>query len=438
MSFRPGKNIIIVAVVLVIVQIAGFFFPWTLAFTSVVLVGTALLAVWDYVALRKQVVALAITRVVPVRAARSRRFPVRIFIQNSGQQCLGIIRDIIPDGVVPALYQSRILLRPGATEVEHVVKADRRGLYQFGEIWLRIPGPLGMLEVSKAYASDSQVRIMPESLFPRDELHKEALDEQRLLDQISRTQIRGEGTEFESLSEFREGDDVRRIDWRSTARSGHPILRRYQVEQHRDVVLLLDTGRLMGTAVGDGSKLDCAVNAALVIARAALQEGDRCGLGIFDSQVRGYLAPVAGVCSHKAIVERLYDLQPSWHETNFAPMFAMLQARLQKRALIVIFSDIMESETTERYRAALAALQSRHVVLFAALQTPLLSSVAFAPVVNEHDVVRSAFSLRLMRERQQTLHGLKRLGIQIVDADPRQVTVPLVNLYLQAKERSVA
>jgi uncharacterized protein (DUF58 family) len=282
------------------------------------------------------------------------------------------------------------------------------------------------------------VKVLPQSLVPDDELVKDALDERRLLDQVTQTRHRGEGTEFESLSEYREGDDVRRIDWRSSARQKRLIVRRFQVERHRDIVVLVDCGRLMGTAAGAGTKLDCAVDAALVLSRVALMGGDRCGIGVFDSRVRGYLSPVAGVAAHSTLVDRLYDVKATWTETDFAPMFAMLQSRQVKRSMIIILSDLMETETTERYRAALLSLKSRHVVLFAALRTPLLAATANAPIENAQDVAREAFAMRLMKEREQTLHALNRSGVHVLDVEPSKLTVPLVNLFLETKQQTVA
>ena len=99
------------------------------------------------------------------------------------------------------------------------------------------------------------------------------------------------------------------IDWRTTARYGRPIVRRYQIERHRDVMILIDCGRLMGTETDRGSKLDCAVDSALLLSRVALQSGDRCGIGLFDNEVRGYLPPVSGAAAMNALADCVYDSQ---------------------------------------------------------------------------------------------------------------------------------
>src|SRR5690606_33697824 len=152
---------------------------------------------------------------------------------------------------------------------------------------------------------------------------------------ITRTRQYGSGTEFDSLHPFREGDDPRRIDWRATARHRMPVVRRYQVERHRDVMILIDCGRLMGSATDTGSKLDCAVDAALNLARVTLHSGDRCGVAAYDRTVRGFLPPLSGIASLGHIVESVYDLQTRWLESDFTQIHGQLQTRQPKRSLLV-------------------------------------------------------------------------------------------------------
>ena len=163
---------------------------------------------------------------------------------------------------------------------------------------------------------------------------------------------RGVGTEFESLADFRPGDDPRRVDWRLSAKYRRPIVRRYQIERHRDLIVLVDCGRLMGADARAGTKLDCAVDAALRLIRTALRVGDRCGLGIFDNEVRGYLRPIGGVGSPcRPFWPGCYALDSRWRESDFSPMFATVQSRQPKRALIIVLSDVVDVETSRRYRA---------------------------------------------------------------------------------------
>jgi uncharacterized protein (DUF58 family) len=258
-----------------------------------------------------------------------------------------------------------------------------------------------------------------------------------MVDKPTRARQHRVGTEFESLSEYRHGDDPRRIDWRASARFGYPIVRHYQIERHRDVVILVDCGRLMGADAGRGTKLDCAVDGALMLGRVALESGDRCGLGIFDDRVVGYLPPVGGARSIRWLSECVYDVQSRWRETDFVLMFATLQARQSKRSLVVVLSDLVDMETSRWFRASLARLAKRHVVLFAALRTPLLEQIAREPVTTVQHGSRKAVVFRILSERQEAMHSLRRGGVHVLDVEPSRLTIPLINNFIELRQRNL-
>jgi uncharacterized protein (DUF58 family) len=312
-----------------------------------------------------------------------------------------------------------------------------RGRHEFGPVWLRLSGPLRLLEAQRPIDCPGAVKVLPEQYASRDELIKDAGAELALLDKVTFTRQHGAGTEFESLAEFRQGDDPRRIDWRTTAKHQRPVVRRYQVERHRDMMILIDCGRLMGATTERGSKLDCAIDAAMILARVGLQSGDRCGLGLFDHQVRGYLPPMSGAASMNAIAECVYDAHVSWIESDFTPMFATLQRRQAKRSLIIIISDVVDAETSSQFRGSLLHLKKRHLVLFAALRTPLLGRVVDEPVATMLDASRKAVTFRLLREREEALHTLHRGGIHVLDVLPEQLTAPLINQFIELRLKNV-
>jgi uncharacterized protein (DUF58 family) len=294
-----------------------------------------------------------------------------------------------------------------------------------------------LLEAQRSFGKPQAVQIYPESTRSQEALAKDSADELRLLDQLKLSRHRGVGTEFESLEEFRYGDDPRRIDWRTTARYRRPIVRRYQVERHRDIIVLIDCGRLMGADAKHGTKLDCAVDAALRLLRLALRGGDRCGLGIFDDQVLGFMRPIGGDRALPIFLASLYDLQSRWRESDFSAMFATVQSRQSKRSLVIVLSDIVDAETSRRFRTSLLTLAQRHVVLFAALQTPLLADLISAPLESLDDAFRKSVTFGILREREQAIHELRRGGIQVLDVEPAQLTAPLINRFIELRRSNV-
>jgi len=280
----------------------------------------------------------------------------------------------------------------------------------------------------------AQVKVLPESFSTGESLLQDKRAALLLLDKMSQARQQGVGTEFDQLSEFRDGDDPRRIDWRTTARFGRPIVRRFRVERHRDVMLIIDCGRLMGADAVHGTKLDCAVDSALMLGRTVLEGGDRCGLGLFDDQVLGYLPPVSGSSAMRALTESACSVQSRWREADFTRMFATLQSRQSKRSLLVILSDIIDEATSTRFRASLGTLCRRHVVLFAALQTPLLRQFTRSPVGSMVEGARQAVAFRLLREREVALQSLRHSGVHVVDVEPNELTIPLINRFIELRQ----
>ena len=279
--------------------------------------------------------------------------------------------------------------------------------------------------------------MLPETFSSEQRLLKDHLAEIALLEKLTKSRQHGVGTEFESLMEFRDGDDPRRIDWRTSARYRRPIVRRYQIERHRDVMILFDCGRLMGTETDRGTKLDCAIDAGLMLARVALESGDRCGIGLFDDRVLGYLPPVSGVNSLSTIIESVYSAESQWRESDFSQMYSVLQSRQSKRSLIVVISDILDSETTKRFRLSLSKLASRHVVLFSVLQTPLLQQIANSPVESILEGSKKAVAFRILADRERAIHSLRHSGVHVVDVVPDRLTVPLINQFIELRHRNL-
>jgi uncharacterized protein (DUF58 family) len=394
----------------------------------------------DYRDLSQKFNGIKVRRRLPTVVGRNLPFHVEWTVEGSGQFVhRGAFRDVVPTVSAPrfSLHRLDLLATGGCQTIDEMLRIPVRGLHRFGPVWVRLEGPLRFLEAQQAVECPGQVKVLPEQYASRDELLKDTSAEIVMLDKLTFSRQHGHGTEFESLHEYRFGDDPRRIDWRTTARLRRPIVRRYQIERHRDVMIVIDCGRLMGTETDRGSKLDCAVDSALLLGRVALQSGDRCGLGMFDDQVRGYLPPVTGAASMNALADCVYDAQVAWRESDFTPMFAALQRRQAKRSLIVVLSDVVDAETSEQFRASLLRLQKRHVVLFAALRTPALKRIVSEPVETILDGARKAVTFRLLHERERALHSLHRGGIFVVDVEPTQLTAPLINQFIELRQRNL-
>ena len=440
MRVRPGWNSIRIGCALVAVSLLGFVWAsigWLIACAAL---AWGVCVVLEYRALARRIRQVELSGTLPGVVGRDTAFPVTTEVAAKGSgRFRGEFRLVYPDQVDPGIEMHTFDLdgSKSSTAFESTLNIATRGRYGFGGFYLRLKGGLNLLEGTIAVDHESIVKVMPEGYVSKDTLNPNTLSESVLMAKVIRTRLSGVGSEFESLSEYREGDDPRRIDWRTTARTRYPIVRRYQVERHRDVMILIDCGRLMGSETERGSKLDCAVDSALMLARVALYNGDRCGMGMFDSEVLGYLPPVTGLRSLNAIADCVYDLDTRWRETDFGLMYETLRARRQKRSLLVIISDLIDVQTSIRATRSLAALGKQHVLLFAALRTPLLRRITHEPIESMVDGSRHAVAHRLSQDRAEALVTLNQSGVHVLDVEPTELTVPLVNQFIELRERNI-
>lgn len=447
-GFRPGPNLLLIIGAIGALSAVYLLFNWRplLWVITGLTVATTIVSIFEGRRLLARLKHLRVKRAMPTVVGRNLPFTVAWRLAYDAAagadrpaRIRGELRDVAPAQAEPRYMVPEFRLVPGEGEsqIAQSFRIPIRGRHTFGPLWIRLLGDLGLVEVQRSIDSTDSIKVLPEKFASRDELLKDEGAEQMLLDKNIRTRYFGAGTEFESLVEFRDGDDPRRIDWRATARLPYPVVRRFQIERHRDVMIVVDCGRLMGTEVDAGTKLDCAIDAGLILARTALQSGDRCGFAVYDNELRGYLQPVSGVPSLQALSETVYAVKSEFRESDFGPMFAALQMRQTKRSLLIIISDIVDVETSAHFRASMARLSKRHVVLFAALRTPMLDRIVREPVDSFLDASRKAVAFRIARERALVIQSLRHAGIYVLDVEPSKLTVPLVNRFVELRAKNV-
>jgi uncharacterized protein (DUF58 family) len=245
----------------------------------------------------------------------------------------------------------------------------------------------------------------------------------------------GVGTEFESLREYRDGDSYRDIDWKATARRGAPVIRRFEAERSQTIVIAVDTGRLMTPLVGGLSKLDRAVNAALLLSYLAIETGDLVGLLVFGRDVVRYLPPKKGHRQFLAILEALYAVEGVVEEPDYGRAMSYLAARLSKRALVVLFTDLLGTEPSKRLLTVLGGLAPRHLPLVLTQRNRAIETRARAAVDTEVEVFASAVAEGVLRDKAEALRMLTARGAMALDVDSGQLSVTAVNHYLDIKAR---
>ncbi len=320
------------------------------------------------------------------------------------------------------------------------LRARRRGIWPVRRLWLGWSSRLGLIGFCPRIEIDACIAAVP-NIRPVQSGRIDVAVRSALFG-IKENVLRGEGSEFHQLREYVAGMDPRTIDWKRSARHRALVAKEMRAERNHHIVLALDNGYLMREEIAGLPKIDHAINAALACAWAAGLGGDLVGLYAFDSQPRLWLPPEPGRAAFARLRRRAAALDYRSVETNHTLAMAHLHGRLQRRALIVVFSDFVDTTTAELLVENVAVLSRRHVIVFVALRDPGLEAIADAapdtltpdPLT---DVARAVSAAEMLRERRLVMGRLARLGVLVVDAFPRAVTARLVSTYLDIKSREI-
>ncbi len=246
---------------------------------------------------------------------------------------------------------------------------------------------------------------------------------------------RGAGTSFESLREYSTQDDIRWIDWKATARLNRPISRNFEVERHQQVVLLVDASRALTTYCGERTKFDAMLEAAILLARSALDQGDGLGLIVFADQVEVYLHPRRERAQLKAVIENLYAKRPRFVEPNYEAAITLASKRNSRRTLFILLTDVTVIEAARRMQVYLRILTPRHLPMVVTIADETLEQNELKEPRNARDFYRTGVATELMFERTLLLEELRRSGVEILDTRADQVASRAIDRYLDLKRR---
>ncbi|MFN2594836.1 MAG: DUF58 domain-containing protein [Actinomycetota bacterium] len=242
----------------------------------------------------------------------------------------------------------------------------------------------------------------------------------------------GLGTDFESIRDYTPDDDIRQVNWRATARTGRPMSNQFRIEQDRDVLLLIDAGRLMSAPLGDRDRLDAALDAATAMALVADELGDHCGALAFDSRIRARLP--AKRKNGRAVIDALFDLHPTRVESNYELAFRSLDAR--KRSLVVVFTDLFDEAAADSLLDAVPVIARRHAVIVAGAEDPDLAQIVAAPIQSPYDGFAVEVAKDVLASQRAVIARLSHAGVRVVEAPPDRLGARCVDEYLAVKSRA--
>ena len=427
--------------------------PTTLTLCLVALgIGAAAILGWIVVLLLDLVILLVIgldytvapqggklqaERICPRYFTAGVDYDIEILLTNTGESNRRVqVRDRTPMGWASAPIVKAVVPGRSSLSLHYQVVPPQRGVYGFGSLFLRVEGPMGLALRPIKFQAAEEVKVYP----PFQPLrHADLATYRRVANRwgIRSTKWKGEGREFESLREYVEGDDPRKIHWKATARLGRPIVQEYQTEKNQIVMILLDVGRLMGAVSEGKTKLDHAIEAAVHLAHTALKGGDQAGILAFADRVVSFIPPKRTFEQLQFILEGTLSLRPVLVEPQYEQALLWLRSKVRRRSLVVIYTDLLDEVASENLLAAVSLLRPLHLPLCVAIRESEWDAMLGQSPSRVEGVYERAILQELLRQRSKALGGLVQKGALAMDLPPSKLSTGTMERYLEVKRRGL-
>lgn len=375
---------------------------------------------------------VVVTRRVPSKARLGELVPVSVALQNQGQRTLhALIRDAWQPTAGAGTGRQRLVVPPGERRrVEIPLLPRRRGELTSEFVMIRSRGPLGIAGRQARHRVRGTLRVLP--AFSSRKHLPSRLARLRELDGNTSIQVRGQGTEFDSLREYVRGDDVRSIDWRATARAGTTMLRTWRPERDRHVVILIDTGRTAAARVGDGTRVDAALEASLLLAALASRAGDHVHLLMYDRVVRARVTGVEGTALLPALTDAMAPVHARLVDTDWTGAFAAVRTLTTRPSLIVVLTAQDAAESARGFLGAFPDAGRATSILVGSVTDDGIADLTRQRGSRE-EIYLAAAAERTMRDAENVADAIRRAGGEAMAADPETLPPRIADRYLELK-----
>lgn len=375
---------------------------------------------------------VVVTRRVPTRTRLGEPVPVSVALQNLGSRTLhALIRDAWQPTAGAGEDRQRLIVPPGERRrVAIPLLPRRRGELSSEFVMIRSQGPLGLAGRQVRHRVRGTIRVLP--AFTSRKHLPSRLARLRELDGNTSIQVRGQGTEFDSLREYVRGDDVRSIDWRATARAGTTMLRTWRPERDRHVVIIIDTGRTAAARVGDGTRVDAALEASLLLAALAARAGDHVHLLMYDRVVRARVTGVDGSALLPALTDAMAPVHARLVDTDWPGAFAAVRTLTTRPALIVVLTAQDAAESARGFLGAFPDATRATSILVGSVTDDGIADLAKRRGSRE-EIYLAAAAERTMRDAENVADAVRRAGGEAIAADPEALPPRIADRYLELK-----
>ncbi|RNB76503.1 DUF58 domain-containing protein [Brevibacillus panacihumi] len=375
----------------------------------------------------------SIRRILPQQSDIGHVFEVEIEIeQQTGRKVPYELTDDLPLSFDES-GRLRGVWAHGRSKVVYMTRARERGKYTFSWLYARWQGRLGLWSRQSRFACEQTIKIYPDLTAVRGYLA--SLQESLIVDGKKILRRARSGSEFHAIRDYVPDDDPRTINWSASARTRRLMTNQYRPEQGKVVTIVLDCGRLMGVELDNRTRLDISLEAAMTLAAVALKQGDQVALMAYSHEIKLYIPPGRGLAHLHTLVEATYDLKSDFVESDPAKALTYLHRQQKRRSMIALFSDMENYLIEDQLSGYLWRMRRSHLLLLLSLADPLLAGWSQTEVRNSRLAYQKALAQRFRLDRKAFQQKMTGAGIQVLDVPSDQLTLSVVNTYLEIKSR---
>nr|WP_299172095.1 DUF58 domain-containing protein [uncultured Allomuricauda sp.] len=377
-------------------------------------------------------------RVLPDKFSNGDENPIQLEISNTYlfQTKIKIIDEI------PFQFQKRDfgleskLASGGTKRYDYQLRPTERGVYSFGSLNVFAISPIGFLSRRYTFDQSQEVPVYPSFLQLQkydliaftNRLHEYGLKKIRRI---------GHTMEFEQIKEYVQGDDIRNINWKATAKKNQLMVNQYQDEKSQPVYSVIDKGRVMKMPFNELSLLDYAINATLVISNIALKKHDKAGMFSFSDKIENRVVAERRSSQMNLILETLYNLETNFIESDYSRLYIDVKRNLNQRSLLLLYTNFETLDALHRQLPYLQAIAKQHLLVVIFFENTELNEFADKNAKTVHQIFEQTIAEKFIYEKKLIVNELRKYGIQTILTKPKDLTINTINKYLEIKARGL-
>lgn len=427
----------LVAMAFVALYILAYIYPGLLSIVSALFFVAIGLVVVDLISLFKQT-GISASRILPEKLSNGDDNPIEISLQNN----YNFTTDLLLIDELPFQYQKRDfeintqLNKNDQKKINYTLRPLERGEYCFGNLNIYANSPIGLVTRRFQFAKDAMVPNYPSFLQLRKYM---LLAFSNKLFEYGLKKIRriGHTMEFEQIKDYVNGDDIRNINWKATAKRNHLMVNQFQDERSQPIYSVIDKGRSMKMPFEGLSLLDYAINATLVISNVALKKQDKAGMFTFSRKVENKVVAERRPSQMNKILETLYNVNTDFSESDFSRLYIDIKRSLTQRGLLLLYTNFETLDALHRQLPYLKAIAKNHLLVVVFFENTELHKLTQVEASNTFEIVQKTVAEKFMYEKKLIVNELQKHGIQSILTAPEHLTINTINKYLEIKARGL-